>query len=517
MLRELDELQAVDLTAADGIDQSGQGDPPRHGPGEPVRHERQGRSRRARMPAPCSSTAADHAGRRIPAAAPRSTAIPVRRRSATPSIDRMLFRGRAGETDEVLHSILSYDLFLVYAVSGHGQDVAAHGRGARTAAAAWLLPRDLCASTAPTRDRWRLIEQQIRAGRRRGPGRRGRSTPPPRAAAGARRRRCGICSPSSRSGAATRSSSWSSSSTSSRSCSPRHGAPTTAPASSSSSARSSVATACRGRDVDPRTPRLPPPNVKVVLFMREDFIGQLEELAVSVPQIMHRRFRLGALTPEQAQAAICEPAALDDPRLRTQRFSYSAGAASTILTFLRTKDERGKAVLTPRIDPSQLQIICQHVERSILPRKAAAATAWSRSRRPISADRRGCAESSATSTAVCSRTFPAEERKAIRHLCETGLISQTGRRLSQEEGEIYDAHFDVTRTTLAQAGRPAPPAIGAARRQRLLRARPRHAHRSDLGVPRRSTEGATASTRHCRRRRGGPCTPGSRPHVRPRK
>ena len=36
-------------------------------------------------------------------------------------VDRLLFRGRAAETDEVLHSILSYDLFLVYAVSGMGK------------------------------------------------------------------------------------------------------------------------------------------------------------------------------------------------------------------------------------------------------------------------------------------------------------------------------------------------------------------------------------------------------------
>src|SRR4051794_26086218 len=40
---------------------------------------------------------------------------------ADTAIDRMLFRGRALETDEVLHSILSYDLLLVYAVSGMGK------------------------------------------------------------------------------------------------------------------------------------------------------------------------------------------------------------------------------------------------------------------------------------------------------------------------------------------------------------------------------------------------------------
>ena len=33
-------------------------------------------------------------------------------------LDRLLFRGRTQEIDAVLHSILSYDLLLVYAVSG---------------------------------------------------------------------------------------------------------------------------------------------------------------------------------------------------------------------------------------------------------------------------------------------------------------------------------------------------------------------------------------------------------------
>ena len=60
---------------------------------------------------------------------------------ADSELDRLLFRGRAREIDEVLHSILSYDLFLVYAVSGHGQDVAAHRRCARSASASATTSR----------------------------------------------------------------------------------------------------------------------------------------------------------------------------------------------------------------------------------------------------------------------------------------------------------------------------------------------------------------------------------------
>ena len=202
-----------------------------------------------------------------------------------------------------------------------------------------------------------------------------------------------------------------------------------------------------GRDADPARQALAAPNVKIVMCMREDFIGQLEELAVSVPQIMNRRFRLGALDPVQADAAIREPAELDDPRLRTQRFSYSAGAASTILTFLRTKDDRGNTVLTESIDPSQLQIICQHVERTILPQK----TVGTDGRVEITESDLGGPDGLRRIVVDFYRqvldAFPQRERRAVRHLCETGLISQSGRRLSLEEGEI-GAHFNVSLDTL---------------------------------------------------------------------
>jgi len=183
--------------------------------------------------------------------------------------------------------------------------------------------------------------------------------------------------------------------------------------------------------------------------MREDFIGQLEALAVSVPQILQRRFRLGALDPEQAEAAIREPAALDDPRLRTRRFSYTAGAATTILTFLRTKDERGKSVLTDAIDPSQLQIICQHIERSILPGKPAGTDGAIEISEGDLGGQDGLRRIVGDFYRSVLDEFAAKQRKEIRRLCETGLISQSGRRLSQEEGEI-DTHFDVNRDTLRE-------------------------------------------------------------------
>lgn len=50
-----------------------------------------------------------------------------------------------------------------------------------------------------------------------------------------------------------------------------------------------------------------PPSVKVVISLREDFLGHLDELSDAIPQILHNRFRLGPLFEEEARAAIVEP------------------------------------------------------------------------------------------------------------------------------------------------------------------------------------------------------------------
>ncbi|HEY5841033.1 MAG TPA: hypothetical protein VIU87_06100, partial [Mycobacterium sp.] len=81
------------------------------------------------------------------------------------------------------------------------------------------------------------------------------------------------------------------------------------------------------------TSAVPVPNVKFCIVIREDALGQLEALADDVPQIMQNRFRLGALDAAQAELAIREPAMVDDGLLDTQPFEYSEEAARHILDF----------------------------------------------------------------------------------------------------------------------------------------------------------------------------------------
>ena len=207
---------------------------------------------------------------------------------------------------------------------------------------------------------------------------------------------------------------------------------------------------------------LPPPNAKVTLIIREDFLGELETLARHVPQIMLHRFRLDGLSPDQAEAALREPGQVSDPRLASECFTYTEGAAQTILHFLRARVERGRPVELGTVDPSQLQIICQHIERTILPRK----------RQPGGDAVLEITEGDLGGQSGLDRVLrdfyrrelmrlPRRDRRRVRKLCESGFISQSRRRVSLEESDI-ETRFKVSRTTLQDL---------VARR--LLRAEPR--------------------------------------------
>ena len=113
--------------------------------------------------------------------------------------------------------------------------------------------------------------------------------------------------------------------------------------------------------------------------------------------------------------------------------------------FLRTREERGERVLTPSVDPSQLQIICQHLERIILPRKeatAAPAAIAEISEADLGGDD-GLNEILGDFYRREIEEFSPEDRNLVRSLCENGLISKSNRRLSLEEGEIQ-SNFGVS-------------------------------------------------------------------------
>ena len=192
-----------------------------------------------------------------------------------------------------------------------------------------------------------------------------------------------------------------------------------------------------------------PPDVRFVLAIREDALGSIEELATDVPQILRHRYRLGPLDPERADEAIREPAGVIDDRLDSRQFEYTESAANEILNFLRTSSVRGVTRLTPGVDPSQLQIVCQYVERAIVPRKSAGLDP-TEVIRIDAADLEGRAGLDRILSDFYRRavaTIPTARQKAVRRLCERGLINANERRVSLERSAIGD-DFDVDPSTL---------------------------------------------------------------------
>ncbi len=78
-----------------------------------------------------------------------------------------------------------------------------------------------------------------------------------------------------------------------------------------------------------------PPRVKVIISMREDFLGNLDELTHEIPNILQNRFRLLPLKCQQAREAIINPARLSaDEYVRARGFSYADETVDEMLDFL---------------------------------------------------------------------------------------------------------------------------------------------------------------------------------------
>ena len=105
-----------------------------------------------------------------------------------------------------------------------------------------------------------------------------------------------------------------------------------------------------------------PPPLHVVLSLREDFLGILEEASDRIPQILDRRFRLAPLDRATAAEAITRPAEIKNPNLATKPFSLDPDVVPAILDYLNKSTYAGKGA-SRYIEPFHLQLICQRMER----------------------------------------------------------------------------------------------------------------------------------------------------------
>jgi WD40 repeat protein len=176
-----------------------------------------------------------------------------------------------------------------------------------------------------------------------------------------------------------------------------------------------------------------PPDVKILLSLREDDLGALEELTGKIPGILEQRYRLQAFDENRARQALEEPARVDGKNVfATQPFRYEEETIDQIITFLK-----GRSGI---IEPFQLQILCQHIEDQVHQDQE-------RGQRDVRVDETYLGGTTSMEQVLqnfyettVKQVTPQRQYKRARELCEEGLISQQGRRLPLEETEIINTY-----------------------------------------------------------------------------
>lgn len=179
------------------------------------------------------------------------------------------------------------------------------------------------------------------------------------------------------------------------------------------------------------------PLMHIVLSLREDYLGFLEEAADQIPQILDARFRLAPLDLQAAEDAITGPASVEDPFLNTHPFTFERDAVAFILNYLSKRMTKSSVQSAPHVEPFQLQLICLRLEQLAESRQQS-------SHSPVIITMNDVGgEAAITKTLkhfyidTIGSLRRRRQRHAARRLCEDYLISPEGRRLSLEENEIY--------------------------------------------------------------------------------
>jgi tetratricopeptide (TPR) repeat protein len=191
------------------------------------------------------------------------------------------------------------------------------------------------------------------------------------------------------------------------------------------------------------------PRVKVIISMREDFLGDLEELTHEIPNILQNRFRLLPLKCQQAREAIIRPARLsEDEYVRAKGFSYADETVDEMLEFLSERRERGEIVRTDEVEPFQLQLLCRHIEETVIKKVEREGNG----KVVRKSDLGGKTGMRKVLQGFYERRMWALgsvwKQKRVRKLCEKGLIDNRS-RLSLEQGYIR-RKYNVSKAVLSQ-------------------------------------------------------------------
>jgi photosystem II stability/assembly factor-like uncharacterized protein len=191
-----------------------------------------------------------------------------------------------------------------------------------------------------------------------------------------------------------------------------------------------------------------PPTIRVVLSLREDFLGLLEEASDHIPQILDHRYRLAPLSHEMASKAITGPAAIESRDISTRAFRLEPEVVTSILDYLTKSTAGPRATSGQHVEPFHLQLICQRIERIAAFKQQATSEEVVISFKDLGGDA-ALEETLENFYTDAIQSLPARYlRGAVRVLCEQYLISPEGRRLSVEERELL-RQLKLPRETLS--------------------------------------------------------------------
>jgi hypothetical protein len=184
------------------------------------------------------------------------------------------------------------------------------------------------------------------------------------------------------------------------------------------------------------------PDVKVVISLREDYLGALQEFSAAIPSLFHERLRLELLTEKAAREGITGPAQLASAAgaepYWAPHFDFEPSALDSMIAYLK-----GSSGI---IEPFQLQLLCRHAE-------AIACARGSTQNDLVQltlADFSGSKDFNSVLKNFYRDTLlklDSSQRKRAEELCEEGLLNVSGHRLMLEEGQIL-RHFRITLNTL---------------------------------------------------------------------
>ncbi|MDD4963740.1 MAG: hypothetical protein PHI11_07480 [Gallionella sp.] len=192
-----------------------------------------------------------------------------------------------------------------------------------------------------------------------------------------------------------------------------------------------------------------PPIMRIVISLREDYLGFLEEATDYLPQILDHRFRLLPLSVNAAKAAIDGPATVQHQELATKPFIFQPEAVQGILKYLLSKTQSKVKSSYRFIEPFHLQLVCQHAEDLAVKCQSQASDEVEVSWEALGGEKGMKATLSNFYLKSIQSLQTRQMRRSVRELCEQSLISPTGRRLSLEENEIMRL-FKLDHETLQQ-------------------------------------------------------------------